>query len=161
MTKPSSTMDFRKARRDDLEAIIDLLADDPLGQSREIVTYPPGAAYLAAFAAIDADGNQLLAVAEQDGQVVGTLQIQFLPGLARQGALRGQIESVRVRSDRRSAGIGAAMIGWAEDQCRARGCALVQLTSDLSRADAHRFYVRLGYGHTHAGFKKTLGKTPP
>ncbi|HVW93422.1 MAG TPA: GNAT family N-acetyltransferase, partial [Devosia sp.] len=113
-------------------------------------------AYQAALAAINADPNQELIVAELDGTPVGTFQLSYIPGLMRQGMWRGQIESVHVSPDRRSKGIGGEMMRWAIERCRARGCGLVQLTSNKSRTDAHRFYNRLGFAQTHEGFKLFL-----
>jgi GNAT superfamily N-acetyltransferase len=147
---------FRAARAEDLPAIIALLAEDVLGATREAPGPPPDPAYAAAFAAIAADPNQLLAVAEVAGEVAGTLQLSFIPGLARRGAWRGQIEAVRVAARHRGAGLGAEMFAWAIGQCRARGCSLVQLTTDKARADAHRFYERLGFRATHEGYKLAL-----
>ncbi|MBU1538382.1 MAG: GNAT family N-acetyltransferase [Alphaproteobacteria bacterium] len=147
---------FRRARAADLPAIIALLADDPLGREREDVSLPPAPAYEAAFAAIDSDPNQLLAVMTEDDRVVGTLQITFIPGLSRQGALRGQIESVRIAADRRGGGLGRRVFEWAISECRSRGCSLVQLTTDQGRPDAHRFYEQLGFVASHLGFKKAL-----
>lgn len=147
---------FREARREDLEAIIALLADDPLGAGRQDASLPLDARYLEAFGAIDADPNQLLAVGDSDGAVVATLQLTFLPGLARFGALRGQIEAVRVHKSRRSEGLGEDLFRWAIETCRARGCTLVQLTSDKTRPDAHRFYARLGFTASHEGYKLAL-----
>lgn len=103
-----------------------------------------------------ADPNQLLAVAESAGRVVGTLQLSFIPGLSRLGMTRGQIEAVRIATSHRSAGAGQAMFDWAIGQCRARGCALVQLTTDKTRPDAHRFYERLGFVASHEGYKLGL-----
>ena len=152
MTSPT----MRRAVLADLPAIVAMLADDPLGSTREDARLPLAKAYLAAFAAIEADPNQLLAVAESDGAVIGTLQLTFLPGLARKGAWRAQIEAVRVRADQRDAGIGQAMFEWAIAEAQARGCNLVQLTTDKSRPDAHRFYERLGFVATHEGYKLAL-----
>lgn len=112
--------------------------------------------YLRAFAVINADPAHLLLVGTDKAQVVATMQLSFLPGLARRGALRAQIEAVRVRSDYRSRGLGAALFEWAIHEARSRGCALVQLTTDKSRADAHRFYERLGFVASHEGFKLKL-----
>ncbi|MDC9836567.1 GNAT family N-acetyltransferase [Rhizobium binxianense] len=148
---------FRLARRSDLAAIVRLLADDELGGAREIVSDPVDARYLSAFAAIEADANQLLAVAtDASDRVVGCLQLSFLPGLSRTGMWRGQIESVRVAGDVRSAGLGSAFIEWAVAQCAARGCGLVQLTSDKTRKDSVRFYEKLGFVVSHEGLKRTL-----
>ncbi|MBZ9962787.1 GNAT family N-acetyltransferase [Mesorhizobium sp. BR1-1-2] len=147
---------FRKALASDLPALVAMLADDPLGAAREDASLPLAQGYVDAFNAIDADPNQLLAVAVDGADVVGTLQVSFLAGLSRKGAWRGQIEAVRVAGQRRSEGIGRLMIEWAIDQCRARGCGLVQLTTDRTRADAHRFYESLGFNGTHLGYKKTL-----
>ncbi|MBY5610042.1 GNAT family N-acetyltransferase [Rhizobium leguminosarum] len=148
---------FRLARLSDLAAIVRLLGDDDLGGAREIVSDPVDARYLSAFAAIEADANQLLAVAtDAADQVVGSLQLSFLPGLSRTGMWRGQIESVRVASDLRGSGLGAQFIEWAIAQCAERGCGLVQLTSDKARQDAIRFYERLGFVASHEGLKRTL-----
>ena len=147
---------FRRAEAGDLPAIVAMLADDALGSTREDPRLPLAAAYLDAFAAIGADPNQLLAVAVEGGEVVGTLQLTFIPGLSHLGAWRGQIEAVRVASSRRGTGLGALMIEWAVEQCRARGCRMVQLTTNTSRSDAQRFYERLGFRHTHAGYKLSL-----
>lgn len=148
-------MIFRRATSEDLTAILSLLVDDRLGAGRDSASGDV-APYREAFAQIDADPSQLLTVAEDAGRVVGTLQLTFIPGLSRGGALRGQIEAVRIDSDLRGRGIGAEMIGWAVDECRRRGCALVQLTTDRSRLEAHRFYDRLGFEPTHLGYKLAL-----
>ncbi|MBY3463555.1 GNAT family N-acetyltransferase [Rhizobium laguerreae] len=148
---------FRLARLSDLAAIVRLLGDDDLGGAREIVSDPVDARYLSAFAAIEADANQLLAVAtDAADQVVGSLQLSFLPGLSKTGMWRGQIESVRVARDLRGSGLGAQFIEWAIAQCAERGCGLVQLTSDKARQDAIRFYERLGFVASHEGLKRTL-----
>lgn len=148
---------FRRAAAADLPAVIALLADDPLGRLREDGASPPNPRYVAAFAAIDADPNQLLAVVERDGDIIGCLQLSFVPGLSRLGMWRGQVESVRIAAGHRGGGLGRAMIEWAIEQCRARGCGLVQLTSDKTRADALRFYESLGFRASHEGMKLDLG----
>ena len=148
---------LRRALLADVAAIVDLLAADQLGASRDGVRDAGDlAAYEAAFRAIDADPAQLLVVAEAAGRVIGTLQLTFIPGLSRRGALRAQIEAVRVASTFRGAGLGSAMLGWAIDEARRRGCALVQLTTDKSRADAQRLYQRLGFVASHEGMKLKL-----
>jgi ribosomal protein S18 acetylase RimI-like enzyme len=147
---------MRHASATDLPAIVGMLADDALGRERELPGLPLAQAYLDAFAAIKADPNQMLAVAEQDGAIAGTLQLTFIPGLSHRGAWRGQIESVRVAASHRGSGLGQRMIDWAVEQCRARGCNIVQLTTDKSRMDAQRFYARLGFRATHEGFKLKL-----
>ena len=149
--------ELRTARREDVPALVSLLAADQLGVSRDGIRDAADlAAYTAAFEAIDADPAHLLIVAESDGEVVGTLQLSILPGLARRGALRAQVEAVRVAENRRGSGLGAAMMGWAIDEARRRGCALVQLTTDKARGDAHRFYRRLGFVASHDGMKLRL-----
>jgi GNAT superfamily N-acetyltransferase len=148
---------MRRAVADDVPALVGLLADDPLGRGRESTgDLTP---YRRAFDLIDADPGELLVVAVDGDDVVGTLQLSFLPGLSRGGALRAQIEAVRVRADHRSHGLGAAMVEWAIDEARRRGCALVQLTTDKSRSDAHRFYERLGFVASHEGFKLSLSES--
>jgi len=147
---------FRRAEQSDLEAIVAMLADDVLGRQREDTCLPAADAYVQAFQAIDADPNQFLAVAELDGAVVGTLQISFMPGLSHQGAWRGEIEAVRIARTARGAGLGRRMMEWAIEQCRARNCRIVQLTSDLKRTDAHRFYEQMGFVDSHKGYKLML-----
>ena len=155
-----STLQFRRAAAADLAAIVALLADDGLGRGREDPRQPVNPRYLEAFAAIDADPNQFLVVAvdgpARGGQVVGYLQLTFIPGLSRIGQWRGQIESVRVAAARRGQGVGRAMLAWAIEQCRSRGCGLVQLTTDKSRSDARRFYESLGFVASHEGMKLAL-----
>jgi GNAT superfamily N-acetyltransferase len=147
---------FRRATAADLQMIVVLLADDPLGRERETLETQLDSRYRDAFAAIDHDPNQLLAVAENGGQVIGVLQLSFIPGLTRRGMWRGQIEGVRVAAGERGSGVGRAMVEWAIGECRDRGCGLVQLTSDERRSDAHRFYEALGFQATHRGYKLSL-----
>jgi len=145
---------IRRAQREDIDAIVHMLADDQLGATRD----DPGdlEPYLRAFDEIDSDPHQFLMVVAFDDKPVGTLQLTIIPGLARRGALRGQIEAVRIHADHRGTGLGADLIRWAIDESRRRGCALVQLTSDTYRAEAHRFYERLGFIPSHTGFKLKL-----
>jgi len=147
---------FRRAQIADLPDIIALLANDVLGQQREDGSSPPNPNYVAALEAILADPNQLQVVATLHDEVIGALQLTFIPGLARQGAWRGQIEAVRIADGHRGSGVGQQMFEWAIAQCKARGCNLVQLTTDKTRADAHRFYDRLGFVDSHIGYKMTL-----
>ncbi len=144
---------IRRATAADLPAIVALLADDALGKTREA---PGDPCYAEAFAAIEADPNQLLAVVEEGGEIVGCLQLSFIPGLSLKGMRRGQIESVRIAAARRGGGLGRKMIEWAIDECRRRGCGLVQLTMNKTRKDALRFYQSLGFEATHEGFKLML-----
>ena len=149
-------LSFRAAIRADLPAVVAMLADDILGQARENPGETLDPAYVAAFEAIAANPNDRLVVAEQGGRVVGCLQLTFLPGLAQIGSWRGQIESVRVARGHRGAGIGREMLCWAIEQCRAKGCRMVQLTTNAKRADAARFYVSLGFEPSHVGMKLSL-----
>ena len=148
---------LRRAVVGDVPALVRLLSDDAISAGRETDDIEP---YQRTFARIDADAGQLLVVGEVDGEPVCTLQLTVIPGLARAGALRGQVEAVRVRSDLRSRGIGEALLRWAADELRARGCAVAQLTTDKRRTDAHRFYARLGWTASHEGFKLPLDAGP-
>ncbi len=145
----------RRATPADIPVLVALLADDPLGAARESTAEGWGP-YERAFALVDADPAHLLVAVQEGDDVVGTLQLTFLPGLSRRGALRAQLEAVRIRADRRSHGLGEALIRWALAEARRRGCATVQLTTDRSRTDAHRFYERLAFGATHVGYKMDL-----
>lgn len=146
-------MIFRPATRDDLPAVVALLTDDLLGARRESGRVDE--AYLRAFDAIEADDRNELMVLD-DGEIVGCLQLTYIPGLGRHGAERALVEAVRVRSDRRGNGLGGDLMRHAIEQARGRGCALVQLTSDKRRPDAHRFYRTLGFEASHEGFKLPL-----
>jgi GNAT superfamily N-acetyltransferase len=147
---------FRRARRDDLPAIVRMLADDPLGAGRETFTTPLPACYDAAFAAIDTDPNNELTVAEAAGAVIGVLQLTFIPSLTHRGGWRALIEGVRVAAPFRSEGIGRQLFGWAIARAKARRCRLVQLTTDKARPDAIRFYERLGFVASHEGMKLAI-----
>lgn len=147
-------LEIRPAVADDIPAVVEMLADDPLGSARE--SPDDLAPYLAAFERLAADPNQHQVVAVREGRVVGTLQLTIIPGLSRKGALRSIIEGVRIHADERGSGLGTRFIEWAVDESRRQGCQLVQLTSDASRADAHRFYERLGFTASHVGFKLQL-----
>jgi GNAT superfamily N-acetyltransferase len=151
-----ATYSVRRATRADVMPIVELTVADQIGAPRDDPGDP--APYLAAFEQIDADPAQLLVVVDDAAsEVVATLQLTFIPGIARRGGTRAQIEAVRVRSDLRGRGIGGALFAWAVEQARERGCALVQLTSNKERVDAHRFYGRLGFVATHEGYKLRLG----
>ncbi len=150
------TPTIRPATLEDLPAIVALIADDQLGSAREDASLPLHSGYLAAFDAIAADRNQVLAVMADGAAIIGTLQLTFLPGISRKGGWRGQIEAVRIAANRRGQRLGETLIAWAVAQCRARGCGMVQLTTDKSRAGAHRFYDRLGFTPSHLGYKLTL-----
>ncbi|RPH44783.1 MAG: GNAT family N-acetyltransferase [Burkholderiales bacterium] len=151
---------FRRARRDDLPALVRLLADDPLGAKRETPSDPLPPSYGRAFEAIDGDPNQELVVVSLPGrEVAGLLQLTFIPYLTYRGSWRAQIEGVRIASDLRSAGLGRRMFEWAIGRARERGCHLLQLTSDKTRPDAIRFYEGLGFVASHEGMKLHLEPT--
>jgi GNAT superfamily N-acetyltransferase len=152
-----SSVVLRRAVAADVPAIVRLLAADQLGATRDGVTTPGDlASYLRAFRDIDRDPAHILVVGQSGPGLVATMQLSFIPGLARRGALREQIEAVRVADAWRGRGLGAAMMAWAIAEARRRGCALVQLTSDKSRPGAHRFYERLGFVASHEGMKLAL-----
>jgi ribosomal protein S18 acetylase RimI-like enzyme len=146
------TVSIRRARREDVPAIIAMLADDRLGSARERIEDPLPPSYYKAFEAVDRDPNiELVVAADGEGGVVGCLQLCVLSGLSSQGASRGLIEDVRVASQCRSLGIGEQLVQWAVGEARARGCKLVELLTHNSRVDAQRFYERLGFQRSHVG----------
>ena len=151
-----AALNFRRATRDDVPAIVRMLAHDPLGARREALVSPLPESYYQAFEAIDRDGNNELVVSELDGRIVGLLQITFIPYMTYRGSWRALIEGVRVDSEVRSRGIGRELFAWAIDRARQRGCHLVQLTSDKARPDAIRFYESLGFVASHEGMKLHL-----
>ena len=147
---------FRVAAYADVPSIIRLLADDELGSLREKFENPIPKSYYSAFELIDKDPNHELIVAELDGEVIGTLHLMFLPSLSFQGGLRAQVESVRVDTHHQNQGIGSELMKWAIQRSADRNAHIVQLTTHKSRADAHRFYERLGFKGTHLGMKMSL-----
>jgi GNAT superfamily N-acetyltransferase len=149
-------MNFRPAQQQDLESLINMLADDPLGATREQPGLPLAEAYLLAFGHIYQDPNNELMVAEQAGNIIGMLQLTFIPYLTYQGSWRCLIEGVRVHRDHRGQGVGQRFFEWAINRARERGCAMVQLTSDKQRPEAIRFYQQLGFVASHEGFKLIL-----
>uniref|UniRef100_A0AAU2JLU4 GNAT family N-acetyltransferase n=1 Tax=Streptomyces sp. NBC_00049 TaxID=2903617 RepID=A0AAU2JLU4_9ACTN len=158
-------MIFRTATRADLPAVLALLADeDRVVDPAALVV---GEAHERAFAAIESDArNEVLVLTDgaddgaggagRGGVVLGCLQLTYIPGLGRQGRERALVEAVRIRADRRGEGLGAEVMRLAVERARARGCGLIQLTSDKRRAQAHRFYERLGFARSHEGFKLSL-----
>ena len=147
-----SSITIRHARRDDVGVIVAMLADDPLGSARERLQDPLPASYFRAFEALEhASHIQLVVAEDEDGAVIGCLQLCVLPGLSSQGASRGLIEDVRVATHCRSRGVGEKIVQWAVAEARAKGCALVELLTHSTRVDAQRFYARLGFQPSHVG----------
>jgi len=147
---------FRAASRDDLPAIVRMLADDVLGKGRELPVDPLPPAYGDAFDRMAAQPGNYYLLAEIDGAIAGCLQITLIHGLSRAGMSRAQIEGVRVAASHRGQGIGEALFHEAIERSRAAGCGLVQLTTDKARADARRFYEKLGFTASHEGMKLDL-----
>ncbi|HWA88527.1 MAG TPA: GNAT family N-acetyltransferase [Rhizomicrobium sp.] len=151
-----STLTFRTAAGDDLHAVVALLADDEIAENREKPVEGVSDEYVEAFAAMQSEHYNRMLVAEEEGRIVGCLQLVFVPGLSRKGTTRAIVESVRVAADRRGANVGTALMKEAIRLAREAGCGLVQLTSDNRRSRAHLFYRRLGFEQSHYGFKKEL-----
>ena len=149
-------LDFREAMESDIADLVGLLADDVLGAGREDVSAPLNQRYLDAFHSIEQDSNNELTVVESNGDLVGMLQLTFIPYLTHTGSWRCLIEGVRIAQSHRGKGLGSQFINWAIDCARERQCSIVQLTSDKQRPDALRFYESLGFEATHEGFKLKL-----
>lgn len=147
---------FRDATLSDLPQIVALLADDTLGQTREDTSLPLDSKYTNAFWAIEEDPNQRLIVVVEHDQIIGTLQLSFIPGIARTGMWRGQIEAVRIAQTHQGARLGEKLMYWAIEKCKERDCGLVQLTTDATRTKAHNFYEKLGFVASHVGYKLFL-----
>ncbi len=150
-------LEFRKARETDLRFVVKLLANDKLGKQREYFQDPLPESYLRAFDAIQADKNQELMVVEnEEGEIIGTLQLSFIQYLTYQGGIRAQIEAVRIREDQRGMGVGEAFIKWAINRAKKKGAHIIQLTSDKLRPEAIHFYEKLGFKSSHEGMKLHL-----
>lgn len=150
---------FRQATTHDLPAIVRMLADDLLGATREEATEPLNEKYVTAFSEIAASDTNELIVSELDGQVVGTMQLTFIPGISHMGAKRLLIEAVRTHSQHRGQGMGRKMMEYAIERAKEKGCAAVQLTTDNARIDAHRFYESLGFVGSHLGMKLKIERS--
>lgn len=150
-------MTFRKATESDIIKIVNLIADDKLGKTRENFKIPLPNEYIEAFKNMDADQNQELIVVEnENSEVIGTLQLSFIQYLTYQGGIRAQIEAVRIRKDKRGLGIGRNMVKWAINRAKERNAHLLQLTTDKQRPEAIKFYEDLGFKSTHEGMKMYL-----
>lgn len=158
LTARDGAFTVRAADERDLDELIRLVANDPVSAARgDTAACDDRDACARGLAAIQASPGNVQVVAERDGVPIATLQLTLIPGLSRRGANRLQVETVRVREELRSAGIGAALMGWARDVAPTLDARIVQLTSDSARTDAHRFYARLGYARSHVGFKLQVG----
>lgn len=147
-------MNFRKATKNDVSAIVEMIADDELGKTRENFQIPLPSEYLVAFEKIDADENQdLIVVENEDFEIIGTLQLSFIQYLTYRGGIRAQIEAVRIRKDKRGFGIGKIMFEWAINRSKERNAHLLQLTTDKKRPKAIKFYEDLGFKQSHEGMK--------
>ncbi|BAS18559.1 protein PhnO (plasmid) [Arthrobacter sp. Hiyo8] len=146
----------RLARADDLPRIIELLESDALGPAESL----PGAteeSYLRAFEAITGEPcNELWVATDENGDVIGTLQLVFFTTLSWNAALRAQLSGVRIAASQRGRGTGSELVRWAVERARSKGCRVVQLSSDKRRVDAHRFYARLGFTLSHEGLRLVL-----
>ncbi|UJF27516.1 GNAT family N-acetyltransferase [Planococcus sp. 107-1] len=149
-------IEFRNARLEDVEKIVEMLADDKLGSERERFESPLPKSYYDAFSAIDSDPNNELILACLDEEIVGVQQVTFTPYLTYQGGWRATIEGVRTASSVRGQGIGSQLIGYAIRRAKTRGCHLVQLTTDKKRPEALHFYEQLSFSATHEGMKLKL-----
>ncbi|WP_144391991.1 GNAT family N-acetyltransferase [Pleionea sediminis] len=147
---------FRTAESGDLEALIHLLADDPLGTQREDISHPINQRYVESFKAIRQDPNNQLIVATVENRVIGMLQITFIPYLTHIGTWRCQVEGVRIHKEYRGKGLGKMLLDYATQEAKTKGCKIIQLTSDKQRPDALKFYTNLGFKATHEGFKKSI-----
>ena len=147
------TLVFRKATRADVFSIVKMLTDDKLGSQREQFADPLPEVYYEAFNMIEADQNQELIVVIEKEDIIGTLQLSFIPYLTYQGGIRAQIEAVRIRKDRRGLGIGQQMFEWAITRAKERGAHLLQLTVDKQRPESRKFYHKLGFRASHDGMK--------
>ncbi len=149
-------LEFRQATREDLPEIVRMLADDFLGATRERYENPLPESYVKAFEEIEADKNNELIIAENDGKVIGTLQITFTPSISFQGGKRAGVESVRVDAKFRGQGLGKELMLWAIERAKRENCHVLQLTTNSERTDAHRFYEDLGFKGSHLGMKLYL-----
>lgn len=146
----------REAELRDLPRIIEIMAEDDLGKEREIYTQPVAQCYVDAFNNISGDRNSILLVICEEGNVIGGLQITFTQYLSHKGSIRATIENVHIAESCRNRGAGTVLMNYAVELAKEKNCTIVQLTSNKTRTDAHRFYRRLGFKNTHEGMKLSL-----
>ena len=150
-------MIFRKATKNDILAIVEMISDDELGKTRENFKTPLPNKYYKAFEYIDGNEHQELIVVENNkGEVIGTLQLTYIQYLTYCGGIRAQIEAVRIRKDQRGTGLGTKMFQWAIDKAKAKKAHVLQLTTDKKRPQAITFYKNLGFKDSHEGMKLHL-----
>lgn len=149
----STHLKFKEAKKEDLEILVSMLADDDLGASREDITTPLQVDYINAFEAIDKDANNELVVAIYEQKIVGMLQLTYIPYLTHKGSWRCLVEGVRVANRYRGKGFGAKMFAWAIERAKEKKCSMIQLTSNKHRTQALKFYESLGFEASHEGFK--------
>lgn len=152
-------MKFRKAKKEDVLKIVEMIADDELGKKRENFQNPIPKEYLKAFEKINTDENQELIVVENENlEIIGTLQLSFIQYLTYKGGIRAQIEAVRIRKDQRGIGLGKKMFEWAIKRAKDKKAHLLQLTTDKKRPKAIKFYEDLGFISSHIGMKMHFNK---
>jgi len=150
-------MIIRNARKDDVKHIVDMLADDTLGRTREDSRFPILVSYMDAFENINLDPNQELMVVENiKGEIIGTMQLSFIQYLTYQGGIRAQLEAVRIHKNQRRTGLGTEMLKWATARAKEKGAHVLQLTTNKKRSDAVRFYEKMGFSCSHEGMKMHL-----
>jgi len=152
-------MKFRKATKKDVIVIVEMIADDKLGKTRENFQIPLPKEYYSAFENINNDDNQELIVVEnKDSEIIGTLQLSFIQYLTYQGGIRAQIEAVRIKKNQRGTGLGTQMFQWAINRAKERNAHVLQLTTDKKRPEALNFYQKLGFKGSHEGMKMHFNK---
>lgn len=147
-------MRVRRAVESDLERVLELLRADVVRATPEPadVTHRERAA----MAELVADSGAEVLVGEVGGRVLATAQVNWLRHLTHDGGLICQVEAVRVDTSARGRGLGAALMEHVLEQARQRGAVRVQLTTNVRRAEAQRFYRRLGFEPSHVGMKRYL-----
>ena len=147
---------FREALQEDLSTLVEMLSDDVLGSSREDMNRPLNQRYQEAFQAILTDANNELIVVYKHDEIIGMLQLTFIPYLTHIGSWRCLVEGVRIHANHRGKGLGSEFLRWAIERAKQRKCRMIQLTSDKQRHEAIQFYENLGFKATHEGFKMPL-----
>jgi GNAT superfamily N-acetyltransferase len=149
-------MRIRAATVEDLSSILGLVAEDEISRSRRNFSTEVTPRLVSMLEVLTADPNNELLVGEEQGRVVATLQLTFIPGLGGGGRWRAQVEAVFVAESERGRGFGRQLMEEAIIRARARDCGHMQLTSDKRRYRAHRFYQRMGFLSSHEGIKLLL-----
>jgi len=148
---------MRPATPADLQKILDLYAQ-PEFDAGKVLPLPTARQLLARF---NDYPDYTLYVAERGGEIVGCFALLVMHNLGHLGALSAIVEDVAVAPGLQGQGIGKAMMQFALELCRDKGCYKLMLSSNAKRERAHAFYESLGFERHGVSFRVDLARELP